>query len=208
MESRVRLFAIMASGAVSGAASSKPATPPAMPFSGPPPNRPRAPLRHTKQRERSYNIETLRQAVRSVMRSRREDKVISARKAAVDIGFPSMRSTIGRIVKKAIELPTAKEQDEFIDEYEFPEKGNPDYVLRSMFEVVQCRLPHYPRQRVDELVPVDLGSAHGGRALRARLEEAAEDLVQRRQRRRAHHGGRGALHRGRLSFGRHRCDYM
>ena len=67
------------------------------------------------------------------MRSRREDKVISARKAAVDIGFPSMRSTIGRIVKKAIELPTAKEQDEFIDEYEFPEKGNPDYVLRSMF---------------------------------------------------------------------------
>ena len=67
------------------------------------------------------------------MRARREDKVISARKAAADIGFPSMRSTIGRIVKKAIELPTAEEQDEFIDEYDFPEKGNPDYVLRGMF---------------------------------------------------------------------------
>ena len=81
-------------------------------------------------------------------------------------------------------------------------------VLRPTmwFKEIQCRLPHNQSQSVDDLVPVDLvGSAHGGRALRARLEEAAEDLVQRRQRRRAHHGGRGALHRGRLSFGRHRA---
>ncbi len=61
--------------------------------------------------------------------------------------------------------------------------------------------PHDRRQRVDDRVPVDLGSAHGGRALRARLEEAAEDLVQGRQRCRAHHGGRGG-HRGRRSLGR------
>jgi len=85
--------------------------------------------------------------------------------------------------------------------------ARPSFVPRCGLRKYNAGSPIIQSQSVDDLVPVDLvGSAHGGRALRARLEEAAEDLVQRRQRRRAHHGGRGALHRGRLSFGRHRCD--
>ena len=86
--------------------------------------------------ERIYSIESLRQGARLVLSARRDGATLSALKAATSLGHPSMRSSIGRLVKKAYAKAgddTAR-QDAFIDSYEFPAKGSEEFALRRMFD--------------------------------------------------------------------------
>ena len=95
---------------------------------------PRTKAASTRTAERSYDIETLREGARHVLRARREGRRLSARAAAAHLGHPSMRSTIYRLVAKACHLPLGTaEQDAFVDAYEFPKKGSEEFELRRMF---------------------------------------------------------------------------
>ena len=86
-------------------------------------------------RRRKYSLDELRGAARHVVEARQRGESPGLRSVAEARGFPSMRSSLGRLLKKAREAAPASfhEQLAFVDVYEFPTMGCADFALRRMF---------------------------------------------------------------------------
>jgi len=98
---------------------------------GPPPARSKL---GRKTAERPYAIETLREGALRILRAEHAGtKPPSARVVSREAGYPSMQSTLGRLVALARKQGQPDVQDAFVAAFNFPGCSRDDFSLRKIF---------------------------------------------------------------------------
>jgi len=86
-----------------------------------------------KRLQRQYPLVALLDGARLCLRKRRAGCAMSAQAAAGQLGYPSMRSMLGKLLRLVAIKEGEAAQDAFVASYEFPKQGNKDFEARRLF---------------------------------------------------------------------------